>query len=575
MYKNLCVFICVTLVVTGGGIVLAATSGNPDNYPSGLVTGVPPDEPPFTVEPTDSPTDQPTLTIEPTRIGGDTGWISVDSNPQGAFVEFDGVGEGTTPISIPVKTTSDPSHRIRITMSGYQEWTGHVTGNPGPGETLYQTADLVQIPPTITVEPTTVGGDVGWFQIDSAPQGADVTFDGTYYGTSPILVKVLVTGTPSHDFRVRMNGYRDYTQHLSNNPGPSETIPLFASLVPLAQYGSISVTSDPSGALATLDSGQQYLTPCTFPQVVSGMHTVTVSKAGYAPYTSQVQVTYNSQPGVFAPLTKIQTTGTLFIDSVPQGADIQVDNLWQGQTPQRIGNLVGGYHSVMLRLSGYQTLSQQVMITTGQDTRISPTLVKNPPEVKTGSISVSCNPAGASVYLNNDFQGVVPEGGYLDIPDLTPGVYTIVLKDPQMEDYSASIPVIAGQITPVNVTLKAPAIPSGVNGTLLVSSSPAGAQIFLNNQFVGITPVTLSAVAPGEYALILKMDGYSDYSNRVQIGAGLSTTAVINLTPVVSAPSQVPTQPPVPVPTETRSPLPFTLIPAALAAALILIRRGQ
>ncbi|MDD1728734.1 MAG: PEGA domain-containing protein, partial [Methanospirillum sp.] len=391
--------------------------------------------------------------------------------------------------------------------------------------------------------------------------------DNSYYGTSPVLVKVMSTGTPSHTIRVTMNGFREYVQQVSMNPGKDETVPIFAPLVPLAQYGSIYVSSDPSGAIASLDSGVQYLTPCTFSQVVSGIHTVMVSKAGYNPYTTQIQVNSNAQPRIFAPLTRYQTTGTLYVDSNPQGADLKIDNAWQGQTPQRVGNLESGYHTIKLQLAGYQMITQQVLISAGQDTRISSSLVRNPPEVKSGSVTVSSNPPGATVYLNNDYQGITPDSGSLDLTDLTPGIYTILIRAPQREEYSTTITVLAGQVTPVQVELKAPVTPSALNGTLGISSSPSGAQVFLDNVFVGITPLTLSSVKPGEYELILKMDRFQDYSNRVQISAGMTTTASVNLSPL-----QKPTESPTPVPTQ--SPVSVILVPISLAiGALFFVRR--
>jgi hypothetical protein len=663
--------IIIALSVYSGGICTAVATNNlndnpsdysdePPYYPADSPTEYPTYEPTFTIEPTDYPTYEPTFTIEPTQNGGGTGYISIDSFPQGADVYFDGISQGTTPVTVSVSSTGTPSHTIRVSMSGYQEWSGHVSGNPAPGETIYQNAYLVEIQPTITVEPTQIGGDHGWVYVDSVPQGAnvyfdgvsegitpvsvrvsstgtpshtirlsksgyqdwygnvagnpgpgqtiyadagvlveiqptitipptiigddygwfrivpipelaDVTVDGTYIGTGTQLVKIFTTASPSHDLLVRKSGYADYRQHLSYNPGKGETITLYASLVPLAQYGSIYVTSDPSGALATLDSGVQYLTPCTFTQVQPGMHTVSVSKSGYFTNTRQVQVNYDSQ-NVYVPLTKMQSTGTLYVDSVPQGADVKVDNVWQGQTPDRIGNLAPGDHTIRLQLAGYQTMKQQVMITAGQETQITPSLVKDYPEVQTGSVSVSSNPPGATVYLNADYQGVTPVTGYLDLTDLTPGVYTILLKASQHEDFSNSISVIAGQTTPVNVELKSPPAPSGVNGTLSIISSPSGAQVYLDNHFVGVTPLILNTIAPGEYGIVLKMDGYDDYVNRVQIAAGMTTPASVNLT--AAAPPVTPTPVHTQVPQPTRSPLSVILIPTGLAVALLLFRRS-
>jgi len=563
MNRYLYTTILFILCIIAGWICFAETNGNQNEFPPQGSPFDPRDEPPFTVAPTDQPSQEPTITLEPTGIGGDPGLLSVDSDPQGADVYLDGSNQGVTPTLIRLYSTGTPSHNLRVYKSGYQDWTDHISENPGPGQTIYRTANLVQIQPTITPEPTKIGGDSGFFRIDSAPQGADAYVDTDYYGTTPVQVKILSTATPSHDIRVTMNGYRDYTQHISTNPGNGEVYPIYATLVPLAQYGSIYVSSDPSGALATLDGGTQFLTPCTFNQVLSGLHTVTVSKEGYNQYTTQVQVNFNAQPSVYAPLTKYQTTGTLFADSMPQGADIRVDNAWQGQTPQQVGNLESGYHTVKLQLSGYQTVSQQVLITAGQQTSIRQSLTRTPPDITTGSVAVSSTPSGASVFLNNDYQGMTPVSGSLDLTDITPGVYTITLTAPQLETYSTTITVISGQVTPVQVELKSPVVPSSQNGTLIVSSSPAGAQVLLDNLYMGITPLTLSSVKPGQYGLILKMEQYQDYANQVRIEAGMSTTASVNMTPM-----QNPTATPAP----TQSPFPGILVPVCLGVGALLFR---
>jgi len=521
-----------------------------------------------TESPSDIDPDVP-MAGETGMIGGDTGWIFIDSVPQGAFVELDGVGEGTTPVQIEVSSTGTPSHSLKVSLSGYQDWTGHISGNPAPGETIYQTANLVKIEPTITVEPTQIGGDFGWFKIDSYPSGADVTFDSVYQGTTPVLVKVPVTGTPSHDLLVRMNGYQDYLQRLTYNPGRDQTAPVSVSLIPLSPYGSISVTSDPSGALATLDSGQQYLTPCTFTQVITGTHTVSVSKAGYSPYSTQVRVDYNTVSRVNAPLRKMDQTGVLYADSLPQGADVKVDNLWQGQTPQRVENLAGGTHTVRFQLSGYQSVSQDVVISPGQETRVRPSLVRNPPQVPTGSILVSSTPSGTSVFLNDEYQGLTPDSGGLDLTDLTPGIYTVLLNRSGFVDYSAPVTVTAGQVTPVTVTLKEIAVPGVINGTLRVSSTPSGAHVLLNNHDIGATPL-MYPILPGVYDLVLKMDGYTDYISRVQIASGMSTNASASLVPVSEQPSASVSPTSTPGPAGTSAPLSLFPLIAGMGAALVL-----
>jgi hypothetical protein len=76
--------------------------------------------------------------------------------------------------------------------------------------------------------PDTFGNsvDYGWFKVDSVPHIGEVFFDGQYYGSSPIMVMVCEDEFPSHEVIIRMDGYEDYTQRISYNPGSGEIIPI-------------------------------------------------------------------------------------------------------------------------------------------------------------------------------------------------------------------------------------------------------------------------------------------------------------------------------------------------------------
>jgi serine/threonine protein kinase len=63
-------------------------------------------------------------------------------------------------------------------------------------------------------------------------------------------------------------------------------------------------------------------------------------------------------------------------------------------------------------------------------------------------------------------------------------------------------------------------------GGLQITSNPAGASVLLNGRSVGKTPFTDKNLNPESYDLLLKMDGYHDYFQRVRITAG--QTASVN-----------------------------------------------
>lgn len=76
-------------------------------------------------------------------------------------------------------------------------------------------------------------------------------------------------------------------------------------------------------------------------------------------------------------------------------------------------------------------------------------------------------------------------------------------------------------------------------GTLLFSSSPSGAQIYLDNQFHGTTPSTLTGVVPGSHLLEYRFPGYQNWRTTISVPSG-SSEFYAELTPVAAQQNQVP-----------------------------------
>jgi hypothetical protein len=77
-----------------------------------------------------------------------------------------------------------------------------------------------------------------------------------------------------------------------------------------------------------------------------------------------------------------------------------------------------------------------------------------------------------------------------------------------------------------------PSAAVGYRGGLVLSSTPQGAEVVVNGQVVGQTPVVLDDLPVGSRALIVRRDGYSPWSTSVRIVANQRTTVQATLTPV-------------------------------------------
>lgn len=397
-------------------------------------------------------------------IGGDQGYFAISSNPSGATVYFDGQYRGTTPVTVPVSATGTPSHTVSLSLQGYQPWMRTYNENPPAGETITVSANLVFTPVTRPVTPLP-GAGKGYYVISSSPLGANVYFDGSYRGLSPATIEVSSTGTPGHSVRLSLSGYQDWTTSLAGNPSDGQTIPVTAYLTPASSYGSISVTSSPSGATAVLDGGYTEITPCTFSSVSAGQHNIRVNKQGYSSWTADVSVAAGMNTDVSAKLEPVTpATGTIYAVSLPQGAGVTVDGISYGPAPQLASGLSPGYHQVRLSLSGFQDWSGQVLVTAGSTTTVSQTLSVGPTARPTtgpgtGLLSVVSLPAGAQVYVDDLFIGVTP----LTTPPVTAGSHQVLVRLSGYADWLTSVQVSTGQTVAVEAVLS-PVSPTPTEG---------------------------------------------------------------------------------------------------------------
>jgi hypothetical protein len=426
-----------------------------------------------------------------------------------------------------------------------------------PVVSAYQPVTL-PVTPEIT-QPIAPGGGTGYFLISSFPSGADVYFDGPYVGETPVTIPVSTTGNPKHTINIRLPGYESYTQTYNGNPQEGQTITITATLTPSATVGQIQVQSYPSGAVAYLDRGQSQTTPAYFTNVPVGSHEISVYLSGYTTYFTSVTVNKAQTSVVNAQLSPVISTGTLSINSIPSGAAAYVDGIYQGITPTRVGNLGAGSHTVILSLAGYQDYVTTATVQAGSVTTLTATLKQDPSPVY-GTVSITTDPSGASIYADGVYVGQTSLNRPLVYTQVPPGYHTLLASKSGYEDYTTSGTVTAGQNLVLSITLT-PNPQKPTTGSVAISSSPNDADVYLDNIYKGITPTNIDSVTPGAHSLLLKLNGYQDYTSQIQVAAGQTTQ--------VSATLQE-TGTPTPTPTTGSAPI---IGLAAVALLVLLVRR--
>lgn len=374
------------------------------------------------------------------------------------------------------------------------------------------------------------GGDTGYFLFDSDPGDAQVIMDGVYRGNTPVTVPVSVTGPGSHAITVSKAGYFPFAQTLHPPALPGETRAVYAVLERSTGAGTLVVTSSPPGALITIDGGMGQQAPWTYTDLPAGSHIVRAFLSGYQPFLTLVTVPPGGAVTADARMAILSRTGILQVTSSPGGADIYVDGFYSGYTAATIGNLAAGPHYVRLRLAGYREWAGTITVPENGVAVINEQLTVQPART-TGDLVVGSKPPGASVYLDGVYKGNTQAGDLLDLTGIAPGTYTLLLQMANFQEYTAAVDIQAGRVTRVDAELVAATSPSR-SGTLLVTSDPQGANIFLDNTCIGITPLAVPSVEAGTHSLVLRLPGYSDYATSLSVEPGQAVQVHGALSPV-------------------------------------------
>ncbi len=394
---------------------------------------------------------------------------------------------------------------------------------------------------------------IGSISVTSSPPGAQIYVDNAYEGLTPLTISDTHYG--HHNIELTLDGYQNWYTSIELD---SETLSISATLLPTPrETGSISVTSSPSGARMYVDGSYKGRTPESISGVATGSHSVKITHDGYYDWSTSVDVSADSTSYISTSLTPIPypSTGYVSVTSSPSGAHIHLDSSYMGRTPKTLSHIAPGDHILELDHSGYHDWSDIITVSAGGTSYVSASLTENPSPT-TGIISISSSPAGANIQMDGKYRGKTSATGDSIIVAVAPGHHTVSLDISGYDHWETGVDVSAGETSHVSASLT-PSPPSPTTSIVSISSSPSGANVYLDNIYKGITPLTLTDVPPGTYTMGMKLGGYNDWSTSVQTTAGNTESVSATLTSS-SAP---------PAPTQAKS-TPATVLGAIVALVL-------
>jgi len=145
---------------------------------------------------------------------------------------------------------------------------------------------------------------------------------------------------------------------------------------------SLAISSDPTGAQVSSDGVYKGITPVTVTNIVPGTHTYTFSKSGYVTQST----VYTSASGESASMHTTLKVNTpldtvVFVNSVPDGANVYIDDVYKGVTPTSLHLKQGTY---ILKLTKENYADDESLLHIGSADPIQVTRTLSGPEPTPG-----------------------------------------------------------------------------------------------------------------------------------------------------------------------------------------------
>jgi serine/threonine-protein kinase len=220
--------------------------------------------------------------------------------------------------------------------------------------------------------------------------------------------------------------------------------------------------------------------------------------------------------------------GELAINSMPEGAQVQVDGRGAGFTPLALANLSPGQHLVVLSKAGYAMESRSVLVHGGIKASLAVSLNQLAAVAAIGS-----QPPGAAIIIDGRDTGKVTPAKLV----VGQGSHSLVLRKVGYLQTSASMSLNPGETFQFQPTLKplgdADDIKpigrfkkllgrGGPEGTarVQVHTFPKGAQIMFNQRMMDRASPAEFLLSPGTYEVTLTLTGYKPVHKVITVEPG-------------------------------------------------------
>jgi hypothetical protein len=378
---------------------------------------------------------------------------------------------------------------------------------------------LVEIPDPPKVE-ITANADQNVFN-------AQVWVDGQQQGEVPV---ILTVSEGRHLVEIRKEGFLPFSQWVEVKRDERVTVNPVLKAVQVEKKGGILVEADVAGAEVYID-GQRHadLTPTLIPGLVEGTHMIEVRKDPALPWKQPVTVLADQTVKVRAELaaTMKPPGGTVRVISNAPAARVFLDGFDMGSAPLDLKDVQPGEHVVEVKAEGYLPREERVTVNAGTANVIKLDLQVQPQAAarESGKLKIVSPVPEAVIFIDGERIGTAPQE-----KDVPAGEHFVVVTKPGYKKFEQKVELDVGQTMTVSAELAAA-------GALRVLSTPPGADVLVDGQVIGQTPLNVDDIDVGEHVVTVRQPQYYDYEQNINIEGGQRTIVSAKLEVIDTGPT--------------------------------------
>jgi len=209
------------------------------------------------------------------------------------------------------------------------------------------------------------------------------------------------------------------------------------------------------------------------------------------------------QPGMAIAQKKY---GSIIIESTPSRATVLIDNVKKGSTPLELNNIEVGTRKLKLIKTGYVTINKGIIINVETPVNVSEVFI-----LKTGDLTITSEPTGALIYLNDSYQEKTPH----NISELTIGGYDVTVTSENYHDKTESVMVEYDRKNSKNFILQ----PKPGTVTIIINPPEAKISVGYKEYKVDADGIASIELPVGQHKIDFRSKGYESVTKNVTVSA--------------------------------------------------------